>query len=535
MPTVRPLLLGAALAASAGLAVTARQASDYQTQSFAAWGPAAGAASLRVEAMLADGRLQAGRLQEDTMVPGRVHERLVQHHQGVPVFASEVVRQIDGGGVRTVFGRTFEGIAVDTSPAVPAVEAGRLAADAIGGTAAAFEPAQLGVLPIDGGYALAWRVPVRGNWNVEDVYVDAGTGVILRRISRLRAQLGDIGVGDGVLGDRKKVAARRAGGGFEAHDGVRPGPIETFDFLGNPSRLQTFLNNGVLNDTDLARDADNVWDDGAVVDAHVHQGLTYDYFFKRYGRRGMDDANGLVTTVVHPLARSLAPQFDEEAVDLFVNNALYFGGRYLLFGDGDGQVFDYTAAALDIVAHEWTHGVMEYGANLIYEDESGALNEAFSDIMSAAVEFMYHEPGEGPRRADWVLGEDAFRAGPYVRSMSSPISAGHPDHYSRRVFIGTPIDNGGIHINSSIANHAFYLAVAGGTNRVSGLAVEGVGLANIDRMERIFYRGFLYFLTPRSGFSDARLATVLAAEELYGPSSPERAAVQQAWAAVGVN
>jgi len=486
--------------------------------------------------MVAEGQLRTARLQDDTMAPGRVHERLAQHHAGVPVFGAELVRQIDGGTVRTISGRVFEGIAIEPSPAVPAPEALRLAAGIAGDGAAAFEAAQLGVLPIDGTYALAWRVPVRGRWNVEDVYVDAGTGVILRRASRIRAQLGDIGIGHGVLGDLKKVAARRGGNGFQLHDALRPGVIETFDMRGSLARFRDFWGSGILSDADLAQDTDNVWDDGVVVDAHVHQGLAYDYYYKRFGRRGMDDANGAVTAVPHPLGRALAPVLHPAEVGQFINNAFYIGGtRILVFGDGDGQVFDYLAAGIDVVAHEWTHGVTEHGSNLLYENEPGALNESFSDIMGTAVEFMFQEPGEGLRRADWVLGEDVFRLAPYLRSMSNPVSAGHPDHYSLRMFIGTPVDNGGIHINSSIPNHAFYLAVAGGTNRVSGVTVQGIGLANIERMERIFYRAFMYFLTPRAGFSDARAATLLAAEELYGSSGPEYSELRQAWTAVGVN
>ena len=119
--------------------------------------------------------------------------------------------------------------------------------------------------------------------------------------------------------------------------------------------------------------------------------------------------------------------------------------------------------------------------------------------------------------------------------MSDPASVGDPDHYSRRRFIGTPVDSGGIHINSSISNHAFYLAVAGGRNRTSGQTVQGVGLPNIERMERVFYRAFVYFLTPGSKFSDARDATLAAAEELYGTSSQEFVHLQQAWTAVGVH
>ena len=151
--------------------------------------------------------------------------------------------------------------------------------------------------------------------------------------------------------------------------------------------------------------------------------------------------------------------------------------------------------ALDVVAHEWTHGVTDYGADLFYRDEPGALNESFSDIMGASVEFYYQTPGSGRQQADWLIAEDITLTAPhYLRSMSDPISVGHPDHYSLVRFIGTDIDNGGIHINSGVPNQAYYLAVAGGTNRVSGLRVQGVGLANRERMERIFYRGFVYFL-----------------------------------------
>jgi thermolysin len=91
-----------------------------------------------------------------------------------------------------------------------------------------------------------------------------------------------------------------------------------------------------------------------------------------------------------------------------------------------------------------------------------------------------------------------------------------------------------VHINSGIPNHAFYLAVNGGRNRVSGITVTGVGQANIDRIAKIFYRAFVFFLTPSARFSDARAATLQAAAELYGDSSDERQQVRLAWDAVGV-
>ena len=132
------------------------------------------------------------------------------------------------------------------------------------------------------------------------------------------------------------------------------------------------------------------------------------------------------------------------------------------------------------------------------------------------------------------MGEDTWTGvATGIRSLSNPGSFGDPDHYSRR-YVGVE-DNGGVHTNSGIPNHAFYLAIEGGTNRTSGLAVQGVGPANRAQIERVFYRGFTTFLTPSSNFAQARQATLRAASELYGDSSPAFRAVQQAWTAVGVN
>ena len=135
---------------------------------------------------------------------------------------------------------------------------------------------------------------------------------------------------------------------------------------------------------------------------------------------------------------------------------------------------------------------------------------------------------------DGVIGEDTFiNFGEYIRSFSDPLSARYPnpDHYRIR-YLGD-LDRGGVHINSSIVNHAFYLMVMGGTNRVSGISVNGIGFEQMDRMERIFYRAFMYYLVPSSNFSDAREATIRAARELYGAGVEEQT-VRAGWNAVGV-
>jgi thermolysin len=217
----------------------------------------------------------------------------------------------------------------------------------------------------------------------------------------------------------------------------------------------------------------------------------------------------------------------------------------MVFGEGlptrftlGGQNYNFWSGGYDVVAHELAHAVTEFSSGLIYENESGALNEAFSDMMGTSAEFHARATGRSDRAADYLIGEDVVtpaRAGALtgLRSMSDPRSFGDPDHYSIR-FTGAE-DNGGVHINSGIPNHAFYLAIEGGTNRTSGLAVTGVGAASRDQIERIFYRGFTSYLTPNATFAQARQATLRAASELFGDTSAAFRAVEQAWTAVGVN
>ena len=214
--------------------------------------------------------------------------------------------------------------------------------------------------------------------------------------------------------------------------------------------------------------------------------------------------------------------------------------RAMFYGDGDADFADFSGA-LDVVAHELTHGVTQFTWDGIYEGESGALNEGFSDVLGTAVEHFFEPPGTGRRHADYFLGEDL----PFVfdpprtatRSMANPslfcsasLGVCNPDHYSR-LYRG-PEDGGGVHHNSGVVNQAFYLLVEGGVNRTSGRAVRGLGPGRRDRGERIFYRGFTDYLTPSATFADARTATLQAARDLYGTAEVEQ--VEAAWAAVGV-
>ena len=306
------------------------------------------------------------------------------------------------------------------------------------------------------------------------------------------------------------------------------------------NRVIAFLNGQLsLGHAALAVDADNDWTDAAAVDAHAYAGFTYDYFFKRYGRLGLDNQNLRIISLVHPVHRQDVTSQSPFIIGLFYLNAAYFGDGVMVYGEGlppgftaGGQVWDYVSGALDVVAHELTHGVTDYSSGLIYENESGALNESFSDMMGTSIEFFFQPAGNGDLRADYLCGEDVVRPGG-LRSMENPQAYGDPDHYSRR-FLGTA-DNGGVHINSGIANQAFYLAIEGGTNRTYGLAVQGVGAANRDQIEKVFYRAFTQMLPRNATFALARAATIQAAIDLFGANSNAGRAVTEAWTAVGVN
>jgi bacillolysin len=490
----------------------------------------------RVDMMLSSGGLDIAAVQDDTMMPGRVHERLDQFHDGLPIFGGQIVRQMDGRSIISVMGRLYAGLNAERTPAISPSTAGEVALETGGTNARIAGETVLGILPGDeGSYRLVYRFEVRSDWAIRDVYIDARTAELVRSVNGIHSQA-SIGLGTGVFGASRKMGTNRTSSTYQAVDKWRPAEGFTLDFGGSLTRLNLFLQNGATFNSDVSTDNDNSWTDGPTVDAHAYQGWVYDYYFKRFGRRGMDDRNIEVDSVVHPLARSQASRQPSDIVGSYINNAFYCCDGLLVYGDGDGRAFTFFSGAFDVVAHEWTHGVTDFSSRLIYRDESGALNEAFSDIMAASMEFYYQPPGAGPDRADWLIAEDVSLLPPgYLRSLNNPIAGGEPDHYSLRQFIGTATDDGGVHFNLTIATHAFYLAVAGGRNRVSGITVPGIGLANIEKMEKIFYRAFVTLMTPNSRFSDARRATLQAAADLYGSESNERSQVEQAWTAVGVN
>ncbi len=249
--------------------------------------------------------------------------------------------------------------------------------------------------------------------------------------------------------------------------------------------------------------------DLAIDSAHNYAIATYDYYFNNHGRDSIDDAGMTMVSRVH-YGRNY-------------NNA-FWDGSQMTYGDGDGVTFAPLSEDADVVAHELTHGVTERSSGLIYQNESGALSEAWSDIFGAMVDRQ-----EGATGADiWFIGEDIYTpgiSGDALRNMACPSCVGDFDYYPTR-YTGTA-DNGGVHWNSGIANLAFKLLVTGGTHPAvaNGVNVPAIGF---DAAADIFYAANDACLTPSSNFAAARYCTA----DVYGGS--DAAAVHAAWDAVGV-
>ncbi|MCB0545813.1 MAG: M4 family metallopeptidase, partial [Saprospiraceae bacterium] len=195
-------------------------------------------------------------------------------------------------------------------------------------------------------------------------------------------------------------------------------------------------------------DDDNYWNnvnpqqDEAATDAHWGAEMTFDYFAQVHNYTGIDGENMPLISYVH---------YSENWVNA------QWTGNWARFGDGNGTSYS-SMAALDIVAHEFGHGITQFNAGLIYQDESGALNESFSDIFGAAVEFW-----ASPELSDWYSGEDANINGNGLRDMANPKSKGDPDTYRGQNWINGGEDNGGVHTNSGVQNYWFHLLAEGGS------------------------------------------------------------------------
>ncbi len=258
-------------------------------------------------------------------------------------------------------------------------------------------------------------------------------------------------------------------------------------------------------------------------DAHDYAGVTYDYFATKFGRDSLDNNGMDLVSSVNVCGSRRCPNN--------WNNAAWFNNQ-MLYGEGDGSTFSPLSGDLDVVAHELTHGVTDFTSDLIYRDQSGALNEALSDIFGASAE-AWNEGGINGNT--WKLGEDIYTPGApgdALRYMNNPTLDGQStDYFPDRVYEGTSTDNGGVHLNSGIFNLAYVLLVEGGSHPrgVTSTNVSGIGM---DKAEQIYYHANVNYFTSSTGYDAALAALSQSALDLYGTA--ERDAVVASYCAVGV-
>ncbi|MEP7306223.1 MAG: M4 family metallopeptidase [Acidobacteriota bacterium] len=494
----------------------------------------------QVDRMIRSRDLLIREVQADASVPDRQHQRLDQYYQGVRISGGDLTRQMAGDGTTSIFGTIHTAIGLDMTPKLSADEA-RLAIDNAAGGRPFGAGVELVVLPLSDGYHLAYFGQSVTDLEIINVFVDASSGLPLRQYSDF---IKEVGAGTGTYGDNKKVSATAVAGAFVADDKLRPTEITTFDTKGNFARAQAIIGGVSPSTSDIASTTGNSWTDGTVVDAHVYAGLYYDYLFKRFGRHGLDGRDLRIDLLTHPVRLADISTASSDVLGTYYLNAFYAssagpnGQGLMVFGEGAPKGFlapnlevKAFSAAFDVVAHELTHGVTANSARLngFPLSEAGALNEGFSDIFGVSTMFFYQPSGSSPLQASYLLGKDlTVPSGVLSRSLSNPASTGDPDHYTRRIIAGDP------HFNSVIMSHAFYLAIEGGTNRTSGLAVQGVGAANREQIEKAFFRALTVLLPSNASFALARATTIQAARDLYGSGGAVERAITQAWDAVGV-
>lgn len=253
--------------------------------------------------------------------------------------------------------------------------------------------------------------------------------------------------------------------------------------------------------------------DQAATDAHWGAEMTYDYFMLNHGRNSIDGAGYNLLSYLH--------------YNTNYNNAFWDGTR-MTYGDGNGT--SYTIfTGLDVCGHEIAHGLTSNTSNLTYSNESGALNESYSDIFGNSIENYAR-----PTQWSWKIGEDIVVGGAGLRNMSNPNLFSDPDTYNGTYWYTGTGDNGGVHTNSGVSNYWYFLLVNGGigTNDISNsYTVSSIGWTAASR---IAFRALTVYYTPSTNYATARNLSIQAAKDLYGNCSNEVVQVTNAWYAVGV-
>lgn len=484
---------------------------------------------------------------------GFTQHRLQQTYKGIPIEGGIYILHEKNGQIVSGNGYYATHLNIDVTPALSETQALQIALDTINAdvymweipgeenllktiknnsNATYFPKGNLVLFPYNPSFSfqnvtLAYKFDIYAQQPLKRVYIyiDANTGEYLNEFSRI--QEGDA-TGTAVTkysGTRTITTDSIAVNTFRLRETGRGGGIQTYNML-------HAFNFGTAVDF---IDDDNFWnnfnsnEDEVGTDVHWGAEVTYDYYFNNFGRNSYDDSGAVILSYVnfvHPFYGGI--------------NA-FWDGQSMSFGAGsEDGIFFSPFSSLDILAHEFTHGVNQSSADLIYSSESGGLNESFCDIFGNAIEFSV-------KTGNWRVGEEitlsGIGIGKGIRNMSDPNEFNDPDTYKGDFwtldedYIGGcwgGNDYCGVHSRSGVQNYWFYLLSEGGsgTNDLgNNYSVSGIG---IDTAAQIAYRNLTTYLTPTSNYLNARNGSVKAAIDLFGDCSTELMEVVNAWYAVGI-
>ncbi|MEO7082178.1 MAG: M4 family metallopeptidase, partial [Flavobacteriales bacterium] len=396
---------------------------------------------------------------------GWTHQRYQQIYQGVPVFGATVVAHLKNGTVRSLNGELAIAKADHTpTPSLSGEAALESAMRHVGASSYMWESAEMEAFikreqqdpqatfrpdpelvyypeafpRLDGQLRLAYKLDIyaQGPLSRQYVLVDAHTGEVLNTISRTHT-INEPGTAQTAYSGNRPIITFRPStdAPFQLKDLSRGGGILTYD-CGNTSNYAA---------AQIPTNPSNDWDLGSlnansILDAHWGTERTYDYFMDVHDWNSYDNAGSPMLSYAH---------FNLVNYGYASNNNAFWDGQRMTYGDGNATNF-HPFTAIDVLGHEITHGVTENSAMLVYQNESGALNESFSDILGSCIEY-YAKP-EG---FSWMIGNDMSVSGNGFRNLADPNQNGNPDTYLGDYWVTGTTDNGGVHTNSGVQNFWF--------------------------------------------------------------------------------
>ncbi|CDM69874.1 Zinc metalloprotease (Elastase) [Clostridium bornimense] len=430
-----------------------------------------------------------------------VSYKLQQIYNDIPLYGREIVVVTDGeGNTTSVGGNYLEGVSVDTNAEISKENIASYITK-IYGSDAKVNNEELVIYSLnDVEPTLCWKVTVEGAKNGElytvNSFINAKTGELVNEVS-LITKGAEQGTGVDLKGETKTFNVNKK-------DILMSTLYELFDTERNIKIYKANL--GYIPGIPITS-RNNTWNDPVAVSAIHNFGHVYDYYYNKFNRVSFDNKGASIVASIH-----YKDIYNWRGLD----NAFWSStNSQFIFGDGY-QLCTPLIGALDVVGHEYTHAVVEYTAGLEYQGESGALNESYADILGNII--------EGKDDEQWLVGEDIMKNGDIaIRSMANPEELHQPSVIGGEYYVDpndTTYDNGGVHINSGILNHAAYLMWEN-------------GISDKDKLAKLFYNS-LFIMNSTANFQDCRIAVTSAANNL-GMSSEELDIINNAFDEVGIS